>query len=289
MFKNIQSKKDLTNKKKNKNGNGDGNINNLTSLVEVPDGMYEKCPSCSVLLPLAALHANAFLCEHCGHHFRMHVASRAAYHFDSFQVFNHRINSVDPLNFPGYKEKLEDLRNLTGMHDAVLCGEASLQGHELIAVIMDPNFMMGSMGTVVGEKITRAFERAQKQKKPIVIFCASGGARMQEGLMSLMQMAKTAGAVQAFDGLYVSVLCDPTTGGVSASFAMLGDIILAEPKSLIGFAGPRVIAQTINADLPEGFQSAEFLLEKGFIDKIVNRKNLSDTLSTILSLHEVKS
>ena len=175
------------------------------------------------------------------------------------------------------------------MHDAVVCGEATIDSHNIIAVLMDPNFMMGSMGSVVGEKITRAFERAQKQKKPIVIFCASGGARMQEGLVSLMQMAKTAGAIEQFKGLYISVLTDPTTGGVSASFAMLGDIILAEPKALIGFAGPRVIAHTMNSDLPEGFQSAEFLLEKGFVDKIVHRKAMKETLSNILSLHEVKS
>lgn len=282
MFKNIQSKKEKTNKKKN-------TVDSNLPPVEVPDGMYEKCPRCSALIPLAKLHANASVCESCDHHFRMHVASRVAYLMDSFQVFNHRINSIDPLNFPGYKEKLEDLKASTGLHDAVVCGEAVLDNHEIIAVFMDHNFMMGSMGTVVGEKITRAFERAQKQKKPIVVFCASGGARMQEGLMSLMQMAKTAGAVQSFDGLYISVLCDPTTGGVSASFAMLGDIILAEPESLIGFAGPRVISQTINSDLPEGFQSAEFLLEKGFVDKIVHRKKMKECLSNILSLHEVKS
>lgn len=282
MFKNIQTKKEKANSKKQ-------TWVNLEPAVEVPDGMYEKCPECSGLISLVQLNANASVCENCDHHFRMHVAHRAVLHFDSFNVFNHRINSVDPLNFPGYKEKLEKLQESTGMHDAVVCGEATIDSHNIIAVLMDPNFMMGSMGSVVGEKITRAFERAQKQKKPIVIFCASGGARMQEGLVSLMQMAKTAGAIEQFKGLYISVLTDPTTGGVSASFAMLGDIILAEPKALIGFAGPRVIAQTMNSDLPEGFQSAEFLLEKGFVDKIVHRKAMKETLSNILSLHEVKS
>lgn len=281
MFKNIQNKKEKSNAKKG--------FDTETIPLEVPNGMYEKCPSCSALISLVELNNVGGVCMHCNHHFRLHVAHRAKLHFDSFAVFNHRINSIDPLNFPGYKEKLKDLQESTGFHDAVVCAEARIKDQELIAVLMDSNFLMGSMGSVVGEKITRAFERASKQKKPIVIFCASGGARMQEGLVSLMQMAKTAGAVDAFKGLFISVLTDPTTGGVSASFAMLGDIIIAEPKALIGFAGPRVIAQTMNEDLPDGFQSSEFLLEKGFIDKIVERSDLKDTLHKILKLHEVKS
>ena len=282
MFKDLESKKKKVNESKG--------IVSLEGLVSVPDGMYEKCPKCETMIPLNELQNNGWVCVNCAHHFRIHVATRASIHFDEFKVFNHRMKSVDPLKFPGYKEKISDLLDYTGMYDAVVCGEAKIENHEVIAVLMDPSFMMGSMGSVVGEKITLAFERATKQKKPILIFTASGGARMQEGMVSLMQMAKTSSAVAAFDdagGLYISVLCDPTTGGVTASFAMLGDIILAEPDALIAFAGPRVIKQTIQADLPEGFQRSEYLLAAGFIDKIVNRHNLKKTLANILEMHEV--
>lgn len=265
---------------------------NLEGLVEVPNGMYEKCPECNTTIPLNDLQKNAWVCKECNYHFRIHVASRAYLHFDEFKVFHHSMRSIDPLHFPGYKEKLEDLLDFSAMYDAVVTGEAKINEYEVIAVLMDPSFMMGSMGSVVGEKITRAFERATKQKKPIIIFTASGGARMQEGMMSLMQMAKTSAAVAAFDetgGLFISVLTDPTTGGVTASFAMLGDIILAEPQALIAFAGPRVIKQTIQTDLPDGFQRSEYLLKAGFIDKIVHRQKLKSTLSKILEIHEVKS
>ena len=283
MFKDLEAKKRKVNQSKG--------FESLEGLVSVPDGMYEKCPSCDEMLPMAELQNNAWVCPHCSHHFRIHVATRASLHFDEFKVFHHRMNSVDPLNFPGYKEKLSGLLDYTGMHDAVVCGEAKIGEHDVIAVLMDPSFMMGSMGSVVGEKVTRSFERAMKQKKPIIIFAASGGARMQEGMVSLMQMAKTSAAVANFDhsgGLFISVLCDPTTGGVTASFAMLGDIILAEPGALIAFAGPRVIKQTIQADLPEGFQRSEYLMEAGFIDKIVERHKLKKTLEKLLEIHEVK-
>lgn len=284
MFKDLEAKKRKVNQSKG--------IESLQGLVSVPDGMYEKCPQCEKTSLLEDLRKNAWVCLECHHHFRIHVASRAALHFDEFKVFHHRMKSVDPLNFPHYQEKLDGLLEFTGMYDAVVCGEAKIGQLEVIAVLMDPSFMMGSMGSVVGEKVTRAFERATKQKKPIIIFTASGGARMQEGMVSLMQMAKTSAAVAAFDaagGLYVSVLCDPTTGGVTASFAMLGDIILAESGALIAFAGPRVIKQTIQADLPEGFQRSEYLLEAGFVDAIVNRQDLKKTLIKILEMHGVSA
>ena len=280
MFKDLDAKKKRVNKRKNPQL--------LEGLVSVPDGMYEKCPSCEETIEMGLLQEGLWVCPLCDHHFRIHCASRIKIIFDSFKVFNHSMTTKDPLQFPGYNKKLEMLSEYTGVYDAVVCGEAKIGDSELIAVIMDPNFMIGSMGTVVGEKITRAFEKATKQKKPIVIFTASGGARMQEGIMSLMQMAKTSSAIALFNekkGLYISVLCDPTTGGVTASFAMLGDIIIAEPKALIGFAGPRVIEQTIQTQLPEGFQSSEFLLEKGFVDKIVPRGQLKESLASILSLH----
>lgn len=283
MFNKLKSKKDKVEASRN--------INDFTVKNEIPEGMYDKCPKCQSIVSIESLQMSSWVCGSCDHHFRMHVAGRIKLVFDEFKVFNHIVKSKDPLNFPGYQEKLDDLSNDLGVYDAVVCGEAKLENFDVIAVIMDPNFMMGSMGSVVGEKITRAFERATSQKKPIIVFSASGGARMQEGIISLMQMAKTSGAVGRFSasgGLFINVLTDPTTGGVTASFAMLADIILAEPKALIGFAGPRVIEQTLRKPLPEGFQSSEFLLERGFVDKIVHRSDLKSTLSLLLALHEVK-
>ena len=280
MFKNLDAKKSRVNKRRE--------APTLEGLVSVPDGMYEKCPSCDEMIELALLQDSLWVCPKCDHHFRIHCASRAKLLFDSFNVFGHTLSTQDPLDFPGYRNKLSKLSDYTGVYDAVVCGEAKIGDSEVVTVIMDPNFMMGSMGSVVGEKITLAFERATKQKKPVIIFTASGGARMQEGIVSLMQMAKTAGAIAKFNeknGLYISVLCDPTTGGVTASFAMLADIVIAEPKALIGFAGPRVIEQTIQTQLPEGFQSSEFLLEKGFVDKIVPRSDLKTSLASMLHLH----
>lgn len=259
---------------------------------EVPDGMFEKCPKCDQIYEISKLKDNLRVCSHCDYHHRMHIAERILSTFDEFKVFNHVIKSVDPLEFPNYRNKLENLTDELGVYDAVVCGEAKIGSYEVIGVVMDSYFMMGSMGTVVGEKITRSFERALKQKKPIIVFSASGGARMQEGLLSLMQMAKTSGAVGKFhqqNGLFINVLTDPTTGGVTASFSMLADIIIAEPKALIGFAGPRVIEQTIRQPLPDGFQRSEFLLEKGFVDQIVHRHNMKESLRKILELHEVKS
>lgn len=283
MFNKLKGKKEKVDAKRS--------IEELPVQVEIPEGMFQKCPVCEGIVETAKLQSNAWICPHCDHHFRMHIAQRVHLIFDKFRIFNHIVKSIDPLAFPGYKDKLEALSESMGVYDAVVCGEASIQDMEVIAVVMDPNFLMGSMGTVVGEKITRAFERATDAKKPLLLFSASGGARMQEGIMSLMQMAKTSGAVGRFSqsgGLFINVLTDPTTGGVTASFAMLADIILAEPKALIGFAGPRVIEQTMGKALPPGFQRAEFLLEKGFVDKIVHRKELKATLIQILKLHEVK-
>ncbi|CAM4261823.1 acetyl-CoA carboxylase carboxyltransferase subunit beta [Erysipelothrix inopinata] len=282
MFKHLNNKKERVNKKK---------IQEFPErTVEAKDGMYEKCPHCEEIYPIEKLVKNAWICPHCDAHLRMHCAERARLIFDELHVFQHTMKTKDPLNFPGYKEKLQGIQNHTGMNDAVVCGQGMIGKRKVLTAIMDPNFMMGSMGTVVGEKITRLFEMGIKKKLPVIIFSASGGARMQEGMVSLMQMAKISAAIGEFNeqgGLYITVLTDPTTGGVTASFAMLGDIILAEPGALIGFAGPRVIEQTMKSTLPDGFQRAEFLLEHGFVDKVVHRKNLKQTLELLLEMHEV--
>ncbi|NLY86327.1 MAG: acetyl-CoA carboxylase carboxyltransferase subunit beta [Tissierellia bacterium] len=207
---------------------------------------------------------------------------------ETFVEYDRDLEASNPLDFPDYNTKIAQAKEATKEKEAVITGEGDIKGERAIICVMNPNFMMGSMGTVVGEKITRAIEKAIEKKLPLIIFSASGGARMQEGILSLMQMAKTSAALARLDEsglLYISVLTDPTTGGVTASFAMLGDIVLAEPGALIGFAGPRVIEQTIKQKLPEGFQRAEFLLEKGFIDKIVKREDMKDTLSKIIRLH----
>ncbi|WP_352418185.1 acetyl-CoA carboxylase, carboxyltransferase subunit beta [Proteiniborus sp.] len=207
---------------------------------------------------------------------------------NTFIEYDVDLKSANPLNFPEYAEKTNSAVQKTGQNEAVITGEGRIMGESCIICVMEPNFMMGSMGSVVGEKITRAVEKATEKRLPVIIFSASGGARMQEGILSLMQMAKTSAALGKLSEeglLYISVLTDPTTGGVTASFAMQGDIIISEPGALIGFAGPRVIEQTIRQKLPEGFQRAEFLLEKGFIDKIVHRKDMRNTLSILLNIH----
>ena len=207
----------------------------------------------------------------------------------SFEEIGADILTKDPLEFKGYMKKVELLKEKTKIEEAVKCGICRIEGEKAVIAVMDGNFLMGSMGSAVGERITLAIETAVKEKLPLVVFCVSGGARMQEGIVSLMQMAKTSSALTKLSDagqLYISVLTDPTTGGVTASFASLGDIILAEPKALIGFAGPRVIEQTINQKLPEGFQSSEFLLEHGFIDKIVERKDMKSTIAKLIRLHK---
>ncbi|WP_423364328.1 acetyl-CoA carboxylase, carboxyltransferase subunit beta [Mycoplasma sp. P36-A1] len=260
-----------------------------TQIKEVPQDLYMGCPSCNRTIRIDEMESNYFMCPACQHHFRVSASQRVAMTFDRFEELMYDMKTDDPLNFPGYEDKMTSLNDKYGMKDAILTGYASINDIDFIACVLDPFFLMGSMGSVVGEKITQAFERAISLDYPIIIFSTSGGARMQEGLISLMQMAKTSGAVAAHNKkglLFINVMCDPTTGGVTASFASLADIILAEPKALIGFAGPRVIAQTINSELPEDFQKAEMMLEKGFVDKIVSRRDMKTTLYYLLAMHK---
>ena len=253
-------------------------------------GKWVKCDNCKEILYKEEVHENLNVCPNCGKHFRISSRRRIAQIVDegTFEEMNSDMPIKDPLHFESYVKKIQALQEKTKLKEAVQTGIGEIYGEKAILAVMDGNFMMGSMGSVVGEKITYAIEEATKQRLPIIIFCVSGGARMQEGIISLMQMAKTTQAFMKLNKaglLSVCVLTDPTTGGVTASFASLGDIILAEPKALIGFAGPRVIEQTVKQKLPEGFQSSEFLLEHGFIDKIVERKDMKKVLYQILKLH----
>ena len=256
-----------------------------------PEGeITERCPSCGTNIPVSELWENLHVCPHCGHCFRMNVRQRIGFltDKDSFQEFFSEIIGTDVLQFAGYAEKLERIRKSTGESEAVLCGEAAIQGEPCALFVMDPYFMIGSMGAAVGERITRLFEYASDRELPVVGCTVSGGARMQEGLISLMQMAKTSGAVKHHSdkGLfYLTVITDPTTGGVTASFAMEGDIIMAEPGATIGFAGARVIEQTVRKKLPPGFQKAEMMLDHGFIDMIVPRSEQRNVISRLLSIH----
>lgn len=253
-------------------------------------GKWIKCDECKDILYKEDVHKNYSVCPKCGKHFRLSARRRIAQIIDegTFVETNADMETKNPLNFEGYEKKIEALQEKTHIKEAVKTGFGEIFGEKVAIAVMDGNFLMGSMGEVVGEKITCLIEDAVEKKLPLIIFCVSGGARMQEGIVSLMQMAKTSEALGKLDEagiLYISVLTDPTTGGVTASFASLGDIILAEPNALIGFAGPRVIEQTIKQKLPDGFQRAEFLLEHGFIDKIVERKDMKNTLATIIRLH----
>ncbi len=248
------------------------------------------CPSCKKEFPVKELRKSRYICPECGKYLRISGRERIYQVVDkkSFQEFATGLTSVDFLEFPGYADKLKKAADSTGEEDAVICGHAAIGGYPCAIFVMDSRFMMASMVSVVGEKITRTFEYATEHKLPVIGFTASGGARMQEGIISLMQMAKCSAAVKkhsAAGNLYITVLTDPTTGGVTASFAMQGDIILAEPNALVGFAGRRVVEQTTSARLPDNFQSAEFILEHGFADAIVPRRELNDTLTTILKLH----
>lgn len=256
----------------------------------IPEGMWEKCPRCGQILYKKDLEANEMICAECRYHFRITARERISIVIDggTFVEFDRDMKSANPLGFEGYDEKLESLRKSTGVNEAVITGQGKINGSDTVICVMDSKFFMGSMGSVVGEKITRAVEKATELKLPVIIFTTSGGARMQEGMFSLMQMAKVSAAIAKHDEaglLYITVLTDPTTGGVTASFAMLGDIILAEPGALIGFAGPRVIEQTIRQKLPDGFQRAEFLLKHGFIDSLVERKDMKDVLGRLLIMH----
>lgn len=257
----------------------------------IPDNLWKKCDGCGRILYNEDIESNLKVCTYCQHHFRLSSKERINMILDegTFKEFNANMKSVNPLQFDGYEEKVYNSMEKMGINEAVITAEGKICGEKAIVCVMDSYFMMGSMGSVVGEKITRAIERAIDKKLPIIILTTSGGARMQEGILSLMQMAKVSGALTKLSEagqLYITVLTDPTTGGVTASFAMLGDIILSEPGALVGFAGRRVIEKTIGEALPEDFQKAEFLLEKGFIDKIVHRKELKNTLSKIILLHK---
>lgn len=247
------------------------------------------CPNCHKPQPVSKLWANLNVCP-CGHHFRISARQRIRMltDRDSFREMDGDMQSLDPLMFAGYPAKLETAKISSNEKEAVLCGTARIGGQETALFVMEPSFMMGSMGTVVGEKITRLFEYAQSRRLPVIGCTVSGGARMQEGLLSLMQMAKTSGAVKRHSDaglLYITLLTDPTTGGVTASFAMEGDIILAEPGATVGFAGARVIEQTTRKALPKGFQKAEFLLEHGFVDAIAPRKDQREMLANLLKMH----
>ena len=259
-------------------------------IPNIPNGKWINCKKCKSIIYLEDLKNDDYVCPNCNYHFNISAKERINQIFDkdSFIEMFQEIKVTNPLEFPGYEEKLKKAEQKSDLDEGVLCGVGNINSKKVATAIMDSNFMMGSMGSAVGERITRIIEYATQNKLPLIIFTASGGARMQEGIISLMQMAKTAEAVGQHDEaglLYVTVLTDPTTGGVTASFAMLGDIILAEPKALIGFAGQRVIQGTIHQKLPDGFQRAEFQLEHGFVDRIVNREDMRDELISILKLH----
>lgn len=254
-------------------------------------GINNTCPHCGALLPLSEQLENLNVCNNCGYHFRMSPRERIAYlaDEDTFEELFGELKSRDVLGFPGYDQKLRNAKLASREKEGVVCGTAEICSEKCALFFMDPNFMIGSMGTVVGEKITRLFEYALEHSLPVVGFTVSGGARMQEGILSLMQMAKTSGALRKHSdagNFYLTVLTDPTTGGVTASFAMDGDVIMSEPGATIGFAGARVIEQTIRKKLPQGFQKAEFLLEHGFIDLIVPRSEQKETIAKLLKLHK---
>ncbi len=260
--------------------------------VKIPEGLWVKCENCKEIIYRKELENNFKVCPKCNYHFRISARERISLLTDngSFKELDSELRSPDPLGFKDtlpYKERLQENEKKSGIKEAAIYGDAKINGKDIVIAVLDFSFMGGSMGTVVGEKVTRAAERAIERKLPLVVVSSSGGARMQEGMFSLMQMAKTSQAIGRLKEsrlLYISVLADPTFGGVTASFAMLGDIIIAEPRSLIGFAGPRVIQETIKQQLPEGFQRAEFLLEHGMVDIVVDRKELKNTVAKIIDI-----
>lgn len=258
---------------------------------DVPEGIMTKCPDCKKIMYTKELQKNLKVCIHCGFHHGMSSPERVDSFIDegTFKELDQDLVSANPLGFPDYEGKVEKDRKKTGMNEAVLTGSGQVNGIEVVTAIMDSRFRMGSMGSVVGEKITRAIEEADKRKVPFIIFTASGGARMQEGVLSLMQMAKTSVALNRLSengGLFISIMTHPTTGGVSASFASVGDYNFAEPGALIGFAGRRIIEQTIREDLPEDFQTSEFLLKHGQLDGVISRLELKEKIGTVLDIHQ---
>ncbi|GEL76855.1 acetyl-CoA carboxylase, carboxyltransferase subunit beta [Tenuibacillus multivorans] len=277
--------KDIFNKKKKY-----ATVTKQEEREDVPEGIMLKCPSCRQIFYRKEIEKNLMVCPNCDHHHQMSSHERIALLMDStFEEWDGDMVSENPLEFPGYLEKLEKDQEKTGINEAVVTGKGSINGHATAIAVMDSRFRMGSMGSVVGEKIARAIERAKDEKLPIIIFTASGGARMQEGVLSLMQMSKTSVALERFSragGLYISYMTNPTTGGVSASFASLGDYNFAEPGALIGFAGRRIIEQTIREKLPDDFQTAEFLFKHGQLDQVIHRHDMKDILSNILELHQ---
>ena len=257
---------------------------------DIPEGIVAKCKKCGTITYAKELEKNSKVCPKCGYHYPLTAVERMKAVLDNghWIEYDTDLYSTDPLGFADYEKKVAKDMEKTQLSEAVVTGEGTIGGYPVVIGVMDSRFRMGSMGSVVGEKITRAIEQATTKRYPLILFSASGGARMQEGILSLMQMAKTSAALKRLDrerGLFISVLTDPTTGGVSASFASLGDINLAEPGALIGFAGPRVIEQTIRQKLPDDFQSAEFLLERGHLDLVVHRHHLTKTLQNLLALH----
>jgi acetyl-CoA carboxylase carboxyl transferase subunit beta len=273
--------------KKAKNWNGFS----LRPRKEMPEGLWMKCPSCEHMLYRSAVEKNQNVCPECEYHFRIGALTRIEYLADegTFQQVLEDMTTTDPLDFKyrgtTYKQRVKDDEKKSGMKEAILIGKAFIKGRGVVLAIMEPNFLMGSMGAVVGEKLCVAVDKAIEESLPLIVVSCSGGARMHEGGVSLGQMAKTSAAMARLDeakGLFISVLADPTTGGVTASFAMLGDVIVAEPGALLGFAGPRTIAETIKVELPDGFQPAEFMLEPGFVDRIVHRKDLRSEIARII-------
>ena len=261
-------------------------------IPNIPNAKWINCKKCKDIIYIEDIENNSYICPKCNYHFNISTYERVREIFDnkSFHVMFEDVVGTDPLKFPKYKQKIEKIRKNVNRTEGVLCGVGNINHKKVVAAIMDSSFMMGSMGCAVGERITRTVEYALNNSLPLIIFSASGGARMQEGILSLMQMAKTSAAIAKHSEkglLYISVITNPTTGGVTASFAMLGDIIIAEPGATLGFAGKRVIENTINEKVPENFQTAEFMLEKGFIDDIVSRKKLKNYLSKLLELHGV--
>ncbi len=256
---------------------------------DLPDDLFIACPGCKSYPLRESIRENFYICPACSYHFDMPAGERIRMVFDSYKILNEPITYRNPIEFPDYEKKLKEHKKKSGQEEGIIILEGEIGGIKLISIVMNKDFMMASMGVYLGDQIVRAFKLAEEKSLPLLAFVASGGARMQEGIYSLMQMARTNIQAKSFldsGNLYISCLTNPSTGGVLASFASLGDITIAEPNSLIGFAGPRVIKQTINQDLPEGFQSSDFLLEHGFLDSLVDRRELKDYLYKILSLHK---